>query len=347
MVVMGGGTGTYTILRGLKNYPLELKAIVAMTDDGGSSGILRDEMGVLPPGDIRQCMIALSESSDVLRKLFLYRFSKGSFRGHSLGNLLISSLEEIDGGLDKALEELHSVLALKGEVIPVTLDKSRLIVELADGEIIFGENNINGSQKIGGNPVKRIFLQPKAKANPRALRALKSADFIIIGPGNFYASLIPIFLVAKIREAIKKSAAKIIYNVNLMTKFGHTDNFSVFDFAEKLAKFLTPKKIDFILFHNQTPSARLLKKYARDGAPVAYPNESDFVKDGIRFIGGDFMSKEFFSQNPADFLKRTLIRHDSVKIAKIIVGLIQEKERVKLNTQAAKSLTPADKFASR
>jgi uncharacterized cofD-like protein len=322
IVVMGGGTGTYTVLRGLKKYPVNLSAIVAMTDDGGSSGILRDELGVLPPGDIRQCLVALSESSETMRELFCYRFTKGGLKGHNLGNLLISALEKMEGGFDQALEKLHQILALQGKVIPVTLNKAKLLAELENGKILFGEHEITECKLLKKHPLKRIFLQPKAKINPRAFLAIKEADMVIIGPGNFYSSLIPLFLVDGVAKALKQTKARILYNVNLMTKRGQADNFSVFDFVQKIENYLEESTIDIILFNTEKPNQNLLKKYSNEGELVEIPLKKNFKRDGKIFIGKNLLSREIHKQEKGDSLKRTLIRHDSDKLAKEIMKII-------------------------
>lgn len=322
IVVMGGGTGTYTVLRGLKKYPVNLSAIVAMTDDGGSSGILRDELGVLPPGDIRQCLVALSESSEIMRELFCYRFTKGGLKGHNLGNLLISALEKMEGGFDQALEKLHQILALQGKVIPVTLNKAKLLAELENGKILFGEHEITECKLLRKHPLKRIFLQPKAKINPRAFFAIKEADLIIIGPGNFYSSLIPLFLVDGVTKALKQTKAKILYNINLMTKHGQADNSSVFDFVQTIESYLEKNTIDIVLFNTETPDKKLLNKYNKEGELVKVPSEKNFKKDGKVFIGKNLLSREIHKQEKSDLLKRTLIRHDSDKLAKTIMEIL-------------------------
>ena len=319
---MGGGTGTYTVLKGLKKYPVQLSAIVAMTDDGGSSGILRDELGVLPPGDIRQCFVALSQSSEVMRELFNYRFSKGSLKGHNLGNLLISALEKMEGGLDKALIKLHKILALEGEVIPVTLNKAKLLAELTNGKILFGEHEITGCKLLKKYPLRRIFLQPKATINPRALSVIKAADLVIIGPGNLYSSLVPLFLVGGAASALKQTKAKILYNVNLMTKRGQTDSFSVFDFVQIIENYLGKNVIDYALFNIARPEIGLLKKYAQEGELVRIPQKKNFKKGAKIFMGKHLLSKEIYEQKKGDLLKRTLIRHDSNKLAKEIMKII-------------------------
>ena len=180
VVVMGGGTGTFTILTGLKKYPVALTALVAMADDGGSTGVLRDELGVLPPGDVRQCLVALSRESKLMRELMNYRFEKGSLKGHNFGNLFLSALEKFTGSFDKAIEKASEILRTEGKVIPSTLDKVVLIAELATGRKIISESRIYEANL---KKLKRIYLKPKSKANPKALRALKEADVIVMAPG--------------------------------------------------------------------------------------------------------------------------------------------------------------------
>jgi uncharacterized cofD-like protein len=322
IVTMGGGTGSFTVLRGLKKYPLELKAIVAMTDDGGSSGELRDEMGVLPPGDLRQCLVALSESPEVMREIFNYRFSKGKISGHNLGNLLISSLEEMKGGLDEALPYINNLLALKGEVIPVTFDKVKLVAELGNNKILTGEHNITESTLLIEQKLKKLYTEPKARANSRAIKAIKEADAIIIGPGNLYCSILPIFLVSGTKQALKKKKAKVFYNVNLMTQHGHTDNFNIFDYVDKLEQYLGKDIIDYVIFNNKKPFNLILKKYSEEGNIIDFPKEKRFKKDNKIFIGKNLISSNLYNQKTGDSIKRTLIRHDSDKLAKVIIKLL-------------------------
>src|SRR3972149_12071491 len=185
VVTIGGGTGSYSALFGLKKYPLKLTAIVNMIDDGGSSGVLRDELGVLPPGDVRQCLVALAESSTTLRKLFNYRFEEGGLKGHSFGNIFLSALEKETGSMKKAISEVGKVLNIKGKVVPVTFTKTaQLCVDLADGKTIAGETHIDEVEKKENRaPIKKIYLKPKAELNPDTKDAIEEADFILIGPG--------------------------------------------------------------------------------------------------------------------------------------------------------------------
>jgi len=319
IVVIGGGTGTFTVLSGLKKYPHNLTAIVSMADDGGSTGRLRDELGVLPPGDIRQCLVALSEADILLRDLFNYRFNGGNLDGHSFGNLFISAFEKITGDLDKALEEVSNVLKIKGRVLPITLDKVQLRAKLENGTELNGENEINNSWLLSKFGIKRLFLNPQAKANPRAIQAILEADAIVVGPGNLYCSIVPNLLVKGIPEAIRKSKALKIYICNVMTKHGHTDGFKVNDFVNAIEEYLGDKIFDYIIFNNKKPSAALLGRYSSEGDWVK--SEESILKNR-RFIGANLVSPELYRQDPADKLKRTLIRHDPDKLAKVIISLL-------------------------
>ncbi len=314
IVVMGGGTGTFTVLSGLKKYPLDLSAIVAMADDGGSSGILRDELGVLPPGDVRQCLVALSSSDKLMRDLISYRFANGHFQGHSFGNILLSALEKVTGSFDQAVEKASDILRIHGKVIPATLDKVRLVAELKDRKII-GEGKISESNLDG---LKKIYLSPRARVNKKAIEAIGNADAIVIGPGNFYSSLIPNMLVSGIPQAIKKSKAIKIYVCNLMTKDGQTSDFTVKVFAERIERYLGCK-LDYVIFNTKIPDSALLKKYSLEGEKITIVDEE---LDKKKFIGADLVSRKLPRIPKQDMLKRTLIRHNPDKLAKIILGLV-------------------------
>ena len=317
IATIGGGTGSFTILSGLKNYPVELSAIVSMADDGGSTGVLRDELGVLPPGDARQCLVALSESSQVLRELFNYRYTKGGLKGHNFGNIFLSTLEKITGGFDSAVENASQILRIKGNVIPVTLKNTKLIAVLKSGKKIIGQHNIDEADI---SNLKKLKLNPAAEANPEAILAIKNADKIVINPGNLFCSIMPNFLVKGISEAVIKSKAKKIYICNLMTKLGHTHNLSVVGHLNELEKQIGKNVIDYLIFNKEKPDENLLKKYSKKGEYlVDYKN----LKSGLKtkFIGGNLLSNKIFKQAKNDAIKRALIRHDSGKIAKIIYEL--------------------------
>lgn len=321
VVVMGGGTGTYTILLGLKKYPLELTALVAMADDGGSTGILRDELGVLPPGDVRQCLVALSRESKLMRELMNYRFDKGAFRGHNFGNLFLSSLEKMTGSFDKAVERASEILRIEGQVVPSTLQKVTLVAQLTTGRKIVSESKIYEANL---SKLKKIYLRPQGQANPKALRAIKEADAIIIAPGHFYASIIPNLLVKGIPEAICKSRAKKIFICNLMTKYGQTDTFTVYDFVDKTKEYLECD-FDYVIYNNKRPSGWLLKRYAREKehlVPTILKKPKKFYEE--KFVGGNLLNQKITATKYPDLMKRNLIRHNPEVAARLIVKLLRQ-----------------------
>ncbi|OGG50330.1 hypothetical protein A3C18_00240 [Candidatus Kaiserbacteria bacterium RIFCSPHIGHO2_02_FULL_54_11b] len=319
VVVIGGGTGTFTVLSALKKYPLNLTAIVSMADDGFSTGILRDELGVLPPGDVRQCLVALSSSDMLMRQLMSYRFEKGALKGHSFGNLLLSALEKITGSFDSAVEKTAEILRIRGRVIPVTLDKVTLMAQVGK-RIIRGENNIQQTNLNGS--LKRIWLKPGGHANPKALAALRSADAIIIGPGNLYASLVPDLLVRGISKAVHKSRAKKIFICNLMTKAEHTHDFTVADYAAEIEKYLG-SKIDAVIYNNKLPEKALLKKYAREGET---PTRWDILPEGRKLVGANLISHRLSPRQKGDIWNRSLVRHEPSRLATVILRVLGIKK---------------------
>jgi uncharacterized cofD-like protein len=248
VVTIGGGTGSYTLLSGLKKYPINLSAIVSMADDGGSTGVLRDELGVLPPGDVRQCLVALSESSEKLRELMNYRFEKGGLKGHNFGNLFLSALEKISGNFNEAVKEAIKILNVKGEIVPVTNSQSNLYVRLKNNKLLIGENEINHNYDLLKKGIDRIYYQPAVKANPRAMRIIREADLIIVGPGNHYCSILPNLLVGGISAAIRKSKAIVVYNCNLVNKPGHTDGFNLDDYVDSINNYIGGGREKFLAF---------------------------------------------------------------------------------------------------
>jgi len=261
IVTIGGGTGSYTLLSGLKKYPLNISAIVSMADDGGSTGVLRDELGVLPPGDIRQCLVALSDSTEMLRKLMGYRFEQGGLKGHTFGNIFLSALEKISGNFAKGVEEATEILDVSGEVIPVSEDQMRLHIELKNRKILKGENQLDHNEDIRSIGIKKVYLKPEVRAYQKAIERIKTADFIVIGPGDLYGSIIPNLLVKGLSEAIKKSKAKVILNCNLTNKRGQTENFSLEDYVSKIEEYIGEGRIDFVTFNRKKLPEKLIKKY--------------------------------------------------------------------------------------
>jgi uncharacterized cofD-like protein len=316
IVTIGGGTGQFTLLSGLKKFPVHLTAIVSMADDGGSTGVLRDELGVLPPGDVRQCLIALSESDLLLRDLFNYRFERGGIAGHNFGNLFLSALEKITGSFEEAVRVASLVLAIRGEVIPVTTKK----VTLVCGS---GEKTRRGEHIIDGYaPVDRktLRLEPEAYANPKAVTAIESADCIVIGPGDLYTSIVPDLLVKGISSAISRAKAPVVYNCNLMNKPGHTDGYKVKDYAEEIEKFIGNGRINYATCNNSQPSDDLTARYNTEGrVPVLPPEDEDVKNSSFKYLSADLISNQPVVKKSGDLLPRTLIRHDAEVLAELII----------------------------
>lgn len=320
IVVIGGGTGTFTVLSGLKRYPVDLTAVVAMSDDGSSTGRLRDEYGVLPPGDLRQCLVALSEADGYMRELFNFRFDRGDLKGHSFGNILISTLEQITGSIDQALVHAADILKIRGAVVPVTLDNVRLVTELVNGKRLEGEHELDDYQLISKFGIKRMTLTPTARANKRALAAIKEADLVIIGPGSLYTSLVPNLLVRGIPRALAKTSAHIVFICNLMNKHGQTDDFTLPDYVRTLEAVAGFRIFDTMLYNTKRPPARLLKKYMDEGEPIARGLHSALA--GRAVVGRDLLADAITPRKAGDRVVRTLIRHDPDKLAKAIMELI-------------------------
>lgn len=309
IVVIGGGTGVFTVLSGLKNYDVDLAAVVTMADDGGSTGILREEFGILPPGDLRRALVALSHTDNkTLSDLFNFRFENGSgLTGHNFGNLMIAALERITGDFGKAIAEASKILSVKGKVIPVTLEDARLYAELMDGTIIQGETNIDIPSHDGRLKIKRVWLEPVARLNPRAKKAILAASAVIIGPGDLYTSIMPNLLVRGMRSALKNSAAKKIYVSNLMTKFGETNGFTASEFIQAVHDILGKNALDYAIINNRRPTLVQLKKYAEEKSILV---DWDDLPVKPTPILGDFLRT------------RSLVRHDPDKLAKAILSLI-------------------------
>ena len=310
IVVIGGGTGVYSILSSLKPYFENLTAIVTMADDGGSTGILREEFGILPPGDVRRALAALSSSNnEMLANLLSYRFREGvGLTGHNFGNLLITALHRITGDFEKAIDEAGKILKIQGKVVPVTLKNSKLMAELEDGKIIEGESNIDIPQHDGRIRIKRVWLKPQVEINPNARKAILTADLIIIGPGDLYTSLIPNLLVRGVKEALQKTKAKKAYFINLMTKFGETNNFKASDFVKVIMEYFGPDMLDFALINGTRPGLKRLSPYVKERADFVEPDMENLsgIKFGLTPIKFDFLRSKGF------------IRHDGEKIAKAI-----------------------------
>ncbi len=316
IVVMGGGTGTFTVLSGLKHYPVDLSAIVSIADNGGSTGILRDELGVLPPGDIRQCLVALSAGDDLLRSLFNYRFSEGSLSGHNFGNFFLSALEKVTGDSLSAVREAHRILNVKGRVIPVAAKSAHLFAELEDGEVVEGEHAIDELQGERA-PIVRCFLSPGVAANPEAIEAIESADAIVLGPGDLYTSIMPILLVEGIREALARSKGKRVYVLNLVTKHGETDGYTAKMYADVVAKAIGPASLNTVLVNTERPSQQILARYQKAEEHLV---ADDLEGTSYQAIRKPLLSDDVQEMTVGDRVQRSLLRHDSIKLAEALLA---------------------------
>jgi uncharacterized cofD-like protein len=328
IVCIGGGTGVSTVIKALKGKA-DLAAILAMFDNGCSTGQIRREFGLPPMGDLRQCLIAFAEDQRLVPFL-KYRFEKGFLKGHNLGNILLAAGASA-GGCEKALEDIGKILEIKGKIFPVTLDNSDIEVLLDNGKIVKGEEEIVNCPDLSRVGFRDIYLTPRAQADPKALAAVKKADIIIIGPGKFYTSLMPNFLVEGMAEAVRGSKAKKILICNLMTQPGNTDGFTVEKFTEETERFLGGKDpIDRVVFNNKKPPEGILKKVSK------IFKGSDFVEYGPgilknkKFVGADLLDERLQEINPADILakgvnKRTMVVHDIKKLSKILLKIANSR----------------------
>ncbi len=321
VVTIGGGTGSYVALMGLKKYEVRLTAVVAMTDSGGSSGKLRDELGVLPPGDIRQCLIALAASPKLLRDMFNYRFSEGGLKGHNFGNIFLSVLEKNTGSMKKAISEVGKILRIKGTVAPITFSKSDLCVTLEDGKTIVGETHIDEVEKADKRAkIVNAYLEPKAQLNDDAKKAIEEADYIVIGPGDLYTSIIPNLLVDDVPKTIKNSKAKKIFVMNLMTKYGQTTDYSAQDHLKDVEKYLGNDVLDYILVNTKKPRNETLAWYQEFDE---YPVQDDLGDDSpYVVIRKNLIRDVMLKTQDQDELRRSIIRHDAERLASEIVDVI-------------------------
>ena len=320
IVAIGGGTGLSMLLKGIKHITNNITAVVTVGDDGGSSGRLREDMGILPPGDIRNCIAALADDEDLITKLFQYRFKSGEgLEGHSFGNLFLTALCSITGDMVRAVKESSNVLSIRGRVLPATLDDMKLVAEMEDGRIIRGESNIPEAH----GKIKRLFTDPShCKALEDVIAAIKDADFIIMGPGSLYTSVIPNLLVEEIAREVAASNAKKIYVCNIMTQPGETDNYTVSDHVNALMKHANSRKIlDAVLVNDFIPS-NLAIKYQMAGS---YPVKID--TENIKKLGIKIFSKKLIEDN-----KEGLVRHSSNRVARALYYWYKKEHRNERST---------------
>lgn len=319
ITVIGGGTGTFVVLSGLKSYDVNLASIVTMTDSGGSTGRLRDQLGVLPPGDLRQCLVALSEASQLWRQLFLYRFDNGDLKGHNFGNIFLSALEKVSDNYDQVIDTASYVLQTKGTVIPVTFTKADLCVEYENGKIIREEGNIDEDNHESSR-IKRAFLEPEAEANQKAIARIMESDIIVIGPGDLYTSLIPVLLVKGIQQSLVETKAKIVYNLNMMTKAGQTMNYRASDYVKDITLYVG-REPDIVIVNNGEISEATRQWYETN---QEFEVKNDLNEYGYKgtIIETDLVDRQEVQKSKSDTLTRSLLRHDIDKLAQIIMNNI-------------------------
>jgi uncharacterized cofD-like protein len=325
VVAIGGGTGTFTLLTGLKKYPdLDISAIVTMADDGGSNRVLRDEFGLLPTSGIRQAMVALSHDVTLLRRLFEYRYYQGTgISGMTFGNLFIAAVSDILGSQKEAIEETSQLLGVQGHVLPVSYDKTSLVATYEDGTEVIGEHYIDTpSAKLGKQKIVNLRTIPKIKIDDDAKKAIMQADMIVIGPGDLYTNTVANLVVSGVKEAIESSMAKVVFVMNLMSRPGETFNYKASDFLQDISMYLNPDRLDFIVLNSETsPSPAVLKKYAQEGqAPV----EDDLpdMWHMAKIVRARLRASHRPQVVKGDKLTRSMVRHDSELLAKELVKLL-------------------------
>lgn len=310
VVALGGGTGLSTLLRGLKRYSSNISAIVAVSDDGGSSGRIQRELGVLPPGDIRNCLAALADDEQLMYQLLQYRFNgeAGELGGHSLGNLLIAALTDIAGDFDEAVRQMHEILAIRGRVLPPTTDTITLCAELNDGTHIRGETAVAGA---GG--IRRVYLDPgEPRALPEALEAIQEAELIVLGPGSLYTSVLPNLLVPAVAEAMQESRATRVYVCNVMTQPGETDRFRASEHVAAIHSHVNEPVFEYVVVNDGRPGPGVLSRYRAEGAEFVTPDVQAIARMGYIPIRRDLLSRE------------DLARHDPGKLSRTLVSLAQQ-----------------------
>ena len=319
VVVIGGGTGLSVLLRGLKRFTTNITAIVTVADDGGGSGILREDLGMLPPGDIRNCILALADTEPIMEKLFQYRFTDGMYKGQNFGNLLIAAMNGISDGFEDAIKRINDIFAVAGKVLPVTVEDVTLYARLENGTIIKGESQIPKKSKELGSPIESVFIKPK-KAKPlvEAKESIMDADVIILGPGSLYTSILPNLVVDEMTKMIKRSSATKVYVSNVMTQPGETDKYTVGDHVSAILRHTNEEIIQYVYANNKKIPDESFVKYREEGARPVEISEEDqtlFKKHGINLIQDNFIE-----------VKKGYVRHDAFKLSEEILEMVIEEK---------------------
>lgn len=325
VVVIGGGTGTYTLLSALRDRPVRLTALLTMVDDGGSNKVLRDDFGLLPTSGVRQAIVALSENRSLLRDLFLYRFHQGNgTNGMTFGNLFLAAMTDMLGTQEKAIEETCKLLSVKGEILPISYDDVRLVARYTDGHEVVGEHAIDEPDHSQSADIEKVWITPKATISEKAKAAILSADSIILGPGDFYTNTVPDLLVDGVCDAIMQSSAQLIFIENLMTKFGDSQGYTAKTFIEKLREYLPTERLSAIVINNDfTFSPETIAAYTQEGAePIKDDLDELALPASIRIIRAAVISHQAAASVPGDTLKRSVIRHDQQKLGAVLETIL-------------------------
>ena len=313
VVAVGGGTGLSTMLRGIKLYTKNIDVIVTVADDGGSSGMIREELHILPPGDIRNCLTSLADAEPLMRELFRYRFKSGRLEGQSFGNLFIAAMCDLTGDFETAIEKMSSVLAVTGNVLPVTKDNINLKATMQNGSVVVGESRIPDEAVAQGTAISKIELEPKdAKAFDKCIKAIENADIIVLGPGSLYTSIIPNLLVDGITSAISQSKAKKVYVCNMMTQPGETSGYSAYDHLAAIVEHMGLNCIDYCIANSAPILEDALKKYLRKNADSVELDRANFENIPTELVTADLLYVDE---------EKMILRHDYIKLAQLILSL--------------------------
>jgi uncharacterized cofD-like protein len=319
IVTIGGGSGQFALLSGLRGLgEVEITAIVSMVDSGGSTGRLRDELGILPPGDVLKCILALSPHRDIARSIFLKRFIKDRrLQGHNAGNMLLTMLSQYTGSFPTGVQALAEILDAQGTILPVTIDKATLVAELTDGSHIYGQTAIDVPRGTQREKIRNVFLVPHYSDSitvyPPVIEAINEADHVIIGPGDLFTSIIPNLIVHGVKEALQNTNATLIYVINIMTKFGETHNFTGIDFVKRLEEYIG-RQVDGIIYNSEKPDEKVLDQYREQKAEFVGIDEMDEI----------WANRKIYS-SPMLNVTGSVVRHDSEKLALLIQEIISEK----------------------
>ncbi len=323
VVTIGGGSGQFALLSGLRGLAeIEITAVVSMADSGGSTGRLRDELGVLPPGDVLKCILALSPHHDIVRKLLLKRFmADGQLKGHNAGNMLLTMLSQYTGSFPAGVQALAEILDARGTILPVTIDKATLVAELTDGSHIYGETAIDMPRGTQREKIRNVFLVPhhsdSISVYPPVVEAIKSVDFIIIGPGDLFTSIIPNLIVPGVKEALQETSATILYIINIMTKFGETHNYAGVDFVKTLEHSID-RQVDGVIYNTEKPRLDLLAQYQEQKAEFVEIDEGD-----------DWWGNRRIYAAPMLDIAGGVVRHDSKKLASLIQQVLSRGKSIR------------------